>query len=94
MSGYYTGRRPRFFAILRIRIGSGFSGGLGSGFAIRIRIQKDKKDPQRWKKVNKFHLFQCWMFYFEGLIAIFDQNNVSFFFCCFYFFFNLWSSKP
>ncbi len=35
-------------------------------FAIRIRIQESKNDPQKWKKVNKFHFLYCWMFCFEG----------------------------
>jgi hypothetical protein len=30
------------------------------------RIQTGKNDPQRQKKVKKFHVLMCWMFSFEG----------------------------
>jgi hypothetical protein len=38
---------------------------MGSGYAIRIRIQEAKNDPQT---LNKFHFLECWswMFSFEG----------------------------
>jgi hypothetical protein len=29
---------------------------------IRIQIQEDKNDPQKKKKVKKFHVLNCWMF--------------------------------
>jgi hypothetical protein len=31
-----------------------------------LRIQKGKIDPQRKKKVKKFHVLKCWMFSFKG----------------------------
>jgi hypothetical protein len=31
-----------------------------------ILIQEGKKDLQEKKKVQKFHVLQCWMFSFEG----------------------------
>ncbi len=34
----------------------------GPRFAIRIWIQKGKNNPQKLKKVKKFHFFKCWMF--------------------------------
>jgi hypothetical protein len=37
-----------------------------SGFAIRIRIQKGKKGPEKYKTVDKFHHLKCWMFSFDG----------------------------
>jgi hypothetical protein len=41
----------------RIRIGLGHW----------IRIQEGKNnDPQKLKKVKKFHVLKCWMFSFEG----------------------------
>jgi len=30
-----------------------------------IRIQESKNDPEKYKKVNRFHLSKCWMFSFE-----------------------------
>jgi hypothetical protein len=33
---------------------------------IWIRIQEGKNDPQKKKKVKKFHVLNCWMFSFEG----------------------------
>jgi hypothetical protein len=39
-----------FVGVLWIRIGSGFNGVPGSGFAIQIRIQEGKNDPQFWIK--------------------------------------------
>jgi hypothetical protein len=33
---------------------------------IRIRVQEGKKYPEKYKRVNKFNLFKCWMFSFEG----------------------------
>jgi hypothetical protein len=33
---------------------------------IRIRIKEGKNDPQKQKKVEKFHVFKCWMFSFQG----------------------------
>jgi hypothetical protein len=40
----------------------------GSAFKLLIRIQEGKKDPQKWKKVQNFHVFKywIWMFSFEG----------------------------
>jgi hypothetical protein len=32
----------------------------------RIRIQEGKNDPQKKKKVKKFHVLNGWMFSFEG----------------------------
>ncbi len=37
---------------------------------IRIRIQEGKNDLKKWKKVNTFHIFKCWMFSFEGWILL------------------------
>jgi hypothetical protein len=53
---------------IRIRIGTGFNQVRGSGsvFGIRIRIQEGKNDPQKYNKVQKFHVLTCWMFCFEG----------------------------
>jgi hypothetical protein len=36
------------------------------GFRIRIRIQEGKYDPQKEKKLKKFHVLKCWMFSFES----------------------------
>jgi hypothetical protein len=30
------------------------------------RIQEGKNDPEKYKKVKKFHVLKCWMFSFEG----------------------------
>ncbi len=30
------------------------------------RIKEGKNDPQKLKKVEKFHVSKCWMFYSEG----------------------------
>jgi hypothetical protein len=48
--------------------GSGFNqvSGSKSGFGNRIRIQEGKNDPQKYKKVKKFHVLKCAMFSFEG----------------------------
>jgi hypothetical protein len=48
--------------------GSGFNqvSGSGSVFGIRIRIQEGKNDPQKKKKIKKFHVLKCWMFSFES----------------------------
>jgi hypothetical protein len=49
----------------------GFGSGSVSGSAwiqinlssrIRIRIQEGKNDPQKYKKVQNFHVSKCWMF--------------------------------
>ncbi len=37
-----------------------------SGQWIRIRIQEDKKDPQKQNKIKKCQVFKYWMFSFEG----------------------------
>jgi len=30
-----------------------------------IRIREGKNDPQKWEKIKKFHVLECWMFSFE-----------------------------
>ncbi len=60
---------------IRIRIGSGFNGVPGSGFATRnrVRIQEGKKDPEKEKTLLKAG-FSCSLnVLYEGLkIAILD----------------------
>jgi hypothetical protein len=53
-------RNREFMSGLRIRIRINLS------CWIRIRIQERKNDPQKKKKVNKFHVLNCWMFSSEG----------------------------
>ncbi len=55
---------------------------MGSGFAIRIRIQKGKNEKQKIEKVNKFHFLKCCM-----LKKVKQFSTV-------FVFFNFWSSRP
>jgi hypothetical protein len=41
-----------------------------------MRIQKGKNDPQKQKKVNKFHVLMCWMFSFEDWTFV-HENPAS-----------------
>jgi hypothetical protein len=50
---------------IRIQIGSGFNGVPGYVYGFAIRIQEGKNDPQKYKKVRKFHVLKCWTFSFE-----------------------------
>jgi hypothetical protein len=36
----------------------------GHGSRFEIRIQEGKNDPQKKKKVEKFHVLKCWMLSF------------------------------
>jgi hypothetical protein len=58
LQGFGSGSRS---ALIRVA-------GSGSAFKlrIRIRIQEGKNDPQKYKKVQNFHVLKCWMFSFEG----------------------------
>jgi hypothetical protein len=43
--------------------------GCGSGSALIEKLDPDpggQNDPQKYKKVNNFHVLKCWMFSFEG----------------------------
>ena len=62
----FFGKTLFFQPVFRIRIGSEFNQVSGSGFGIRIRTQEGKNDPQKQKKIKKFHVLKCWMVSFEG----------------------------
>jgi hypothetical protein len=47
----------RFFCQMKSSVGSGWIR-IQSGQ--RIRIQKGKNDPQKWKKVKNFHVLNGW----------------------------------
>jgi hypothetical protein len=33
---------------------------------IRVRKQEGENDPQKWEKIKKFNVLNCWMFSVEG----------------------------
>ena len=49
----------------RIRIGSGFNQVSDSVYGFRIGIQA-KMTHESEKKIRKFHVLRCWMFFFES----------------------------
>jgi hypothetical protein len=51
---------------IRIQSGQWIRIRIQSGQWIRIRIQEGKNDPQKLKKIKKFHVLKCWMFSFES----------------------------
>jgi len=59
----YLGTCYAYQAVFRIRIGSGFNQVSWSGSGFKIRIQEGQHDPQKQKKVQKFHVLKCLMFW-------------------------------